>query len=711
MTMMGSLNRRNFIKLTGSAGAGLMIGVYVPVLRRFGTVFHDSQGVFAPNVWLRITRSGDVTVTVAKSEMGQGVLTSLPMIVAEELDVDWSRVRFEHPVADKKYGSMGTGGSSSVRRSFDNLRYAGAAARMMLIAAAAQMWGVDPSACTTEAGAVHHRSSGRSLHYGKLVDTAATMSIPGKITLKDPRSFHIIGRRTLRLDVPSKVDGSAGFGIDTRVPGMLYGTVLHSPVFGGKVKLFDAVKAQAIAGVRKVVEIPTGVAVIADSTWAAFRGRDALSVNWDEGENGNVSSASIRASLVEASARRGAVAEQTGDVRAALASAPKKIEAIYEAPFLAHATMEPMNATADVRADSCEIWAPTQSPQGAQQDAATFLSIDPSRVIVHTTFLGGGFGRRFSTDFIMDAIHCSRAAGAPVKVTWTREEDMQHDVYRPVSRHLLSGAIDSGGRLTALSHTVVAPSMSDQRRPGSLRNGLDRSAVEGTTNLPYAIPNVLVEYVLAPTPIPIGPWRSVYPSQNVYALECFIDELAAVAGRDPLEFRLELSAKSPRTHAVLKLAAEKSNWGKPLPRGYYRGIACGPHAFYGSYVAQVAEVSVTADSTVRLHRVVCAIDCGIAVNPETIEGQMEGAIVYGLSAALKGEITIDRGRTVQGNFDDYPLLTIDEMPAIEVYIVPSMEAPEGIGEPGLPPIAPAVLNAVFAATGKRIRRLPIRLRA
>ena len=711
MTNFGSLNRRDFIKVTGAAGAGLVMGVYLPSLKRFEAPAPDQAGLFAPNMWLRINPSGDITVAVAKSEMGQGVLTSLPMIVAEELDADWNRITFEHPVADRKYGSMGTGGSASVRSSWDNLRNAGAAARLMLIAAAAQTWGVDPSSCTTVAGVVHHSASGRSLQYGELAVKAAAMNVPDKVTLKDPKNFRIIGKRTLRLDAPSKVDGSALFGIDTRVPGMLYATVVHSPVFGGKVRSFDAAKAQAIAGVRKVVRIETGVAVIADSTWAAFQGRDALSVSWDEGDNGKITSATIHASLVEASSRSGAVAEKTGDARAAFASAEKKIEAVYEAPFLAHATMEPMNCTADVRADSCEIWAPTQNPQGAQGDAAAFLGIDSSKVTVHTTLLGGGFGRRFSTDFVMDALHCSRVAGAPVKVTWTREEDMQHDVYRPVSRHMLSGAVDGSGRLSALVHRVVAPSMGDQRRPGSLKDGLDKGAVEGATDLPYAIPHLLVEYILSPTPVPIGPWRSVYPSQNVFATECFIDELATAAGRDPFEFRLELSVKSPRTHAVLKLAAEKSGWGTALPGGHFRGIACGPHAFYGSYVAHVAEVSVTADSTVRLHRIVCAIDCGIAVNPETIEAQIEGAIVYGLSAALKGEITIDRGRAVQGNFDDYPLLTIDEMPAIEVHIVPSAEPPEGIGEPGLPPIAPAVLNAVFAATGKRIRSLPVRLRA
>jgi CO/xanthine dehydrogenase Mo-binding subunit len=711
MRTSAPLTRREFLTVTAGSGAGLLIGMYIPASVRRDLEAPEPPAQFAPNAWLRIDPSGTVTVTVAKSEMGQGVLTSLPMLVAEELDADWSSVRSEQAIADDKYGSMGTGGSRSVRGGWQTLREAGAAARMMLIEAAAREWNVDAATCTTESGVVHHSPSGRSVTYGAVAGKAAGMAIPGKIALKDPKSFRLIGRRTLRLDTPSKVDGSGKFGIDTRLPGMLYATVLHAPVYGAAVKSFDASKAKALPGVKDVLKIETGIAVIAASTWQAFQGRDALEVVWDEGESGAATSASIAASLREASIRSGAVAEKSGDPAGALASSKVKIEATFEAPFVAHATMEPMNCTADVRKDACEIWAPTQVPQGAQQEAATTLGIPASRVTVHTTLLGGGFGRRLQTDYVKDAVLCSRAAGAPVKMTWTREEDMQHDFYRPVSRHVLSGGIDDAGKALVLTHRVVAPSIGDQRRPGSLKEGLDRGAVEGAVKSIYDIPNFLVEFVLARTPVPIGAWRSVFPSQNVFALECFIDELAAAAGKDPCEFRLGLTANNPRAHGVLKLAAEKSGWGKPLPGGVFLGVACGPPSFFGSYVAQVAEISLSADRNVRVRRVVCAVDCGTAVNPESIEAQIEGGIVYGLSAALKGPITIERGRVVQSNFDDYPLLTMDEMPKIEVHIVPSSEPPDGIGEPGLPPIAPAVANAVSAATGVRVRSLPIRVHA
>jgi len=710
MSARDGFTRREFLTVGAASGASLLIGIALPAAARKILTGEAPREEFAPNAWLSVDPSGIVTVTVAKSEMGQGVLTSLPMIVAEELDADWASVRYEQAIADPKYGSMGTGGSHSVRGSYQALREAGAAARMMLVQAAAEAWHVDAASCTTASGAVHHAGSGRSLGYGALAAKAATLPVPTKIVLKDPSAFRIIGRRTPRLDTPVKVDGSGKFGIDTRLPGMLYATVAHPHPFGAKLKAFDAAKALAIKGVLNVAPIETGVAVIARSTWLAFKGRDALAITWDEGPNGAVSSATIAAALADAAAREGAEGERTGDPKGALAQAAQKVVAVYDAPFLAHATMEPMNCTAVVRGGKCEIWAPTQSPQGAQQEAAEALGIDKSSVTVHTTLLGGGFGRRLSSDFVRDAVLCAKTAGAPVKMTWTREEDMRHDFYRPVSRHVLAGGLDSAGRLVALTHTVVAPSLGDQRRPGSLPGGLDRGALEGALPAEYSVPNARSAFVLARTPVPIGAWRSVYPSQTVFALECFIDELAAAAGKDPVDFRLALMAESPRAHAVLALAREKSGWDTPPPAGISRGIAFGSHAFYGSWVAHVAEVSVEGGA-VRVRRVVTAIDCGTAVNPESIEAQIEGGIVYGLTAALKGEITIERGRTVQGSFDDYPLLTIDEMPRIEIHIVPSTEGPEGIGEPGLPPIAPAVANAVSRATGTRVRALPIRLHA
>ena len=556
------LTRREFLTVTASSGAGLVIGcIFRP--SRTQRCRRGRDRIVCAQCLAAHRSLGSVTVTVAKSEMGQGVLTSLPMIVAEELDADWSSVKFEQATADDKYGSMGTGGSRSVRGGWQTLREAGAAARVMILEAAAREWNVDPASCSTEAGVVHHRSSGRSVSYGTIARKASGMSLPAKIALKDPKLFRIIGRRTLRLDTPSKVDGSGKFGIDIRLPGMLYATVLHPPVFGAKEKSFDARKAEAIPGVKQVVRIETGFAVIADTTWSAFQGRDALEIVWDGGGNAALTSSSIAGILKEASGRPGAVAEKSGDAAAALASSSIKLESVFDVPFLAHATMEPMNCTADVRTDSCEIWAPTQVPQGAQQEAASILGIAPSRVTVHTTLLGGGFGRRLQTDYVRDAVLCSKAALAPVKMTWTREEDMQHDYYRPVSRHILSGGLDAAGKPVALTHRVVAPSIGDQRRPGSLKDGLDRGAVEGAVKSIYDIPNFTVEYVLARTPVPIGAWRSVFPSQTVFALECFIDELAHAAGKDPCAFRLELTEKNPRAHGVLKLAMEKSAWGTP----------------------------------------------------------------------------------------------------------------------------------------------------
>ena len=711
MNSISTLNRRDFIKVASATGAGLVISFYLPGAGRLEAAAGLPDAPFVPNAWLRIDKSGIVTILVGKSEMGQGIRTALPMIVAEELEADWSTVRIEQAVADKKYGSMGTGGSTSVRTSWDNLRKAGATARELLLAAAAQTWGVEKSSCRAEKGTVIHTPTNRTLKYGELVEKASALTAPKDVPLKDPKDYRIVGKSIPRLDTPGKVDGSAVFGLDVRVPGMLYATVARCPVFGGKVARYDATKAKSIAGVQQVVQIDSGIAVIANSTWAAMKGRDALEITWDIGSNAGLNSAAIHKMLEEAAPKSGAVAEREGDAASAIAQAKKKVEATYEAPFLAHATMEPMNCVAHVQKDRCEIWAPTQDPQGAQKDGASIAGMDESKVTVHTTLMGGGFGRRFDNDFVREALHASKAAGAPVQVVWTREDDMQHDGYRPVSLHRLAGSLDEKGQLTALMHKIVAPSISGSYWPNIVKDGLDKGAVEGAVELPYSIPNSLVEFVMANNAVPIWFWRSVYPSQNVFALECFIDELAHAAGKDPYEFRRQLMTKAPRTKAALELAAEKSGWEKPLPKGRYRGIACSPPSFFQTPVVQVAEVSVSPAGVVRVHRVVCAVDCGIVINPDTATAQMEGGIVYGLTAALKGEITIDKGRTVQSNFDDYPLLTIDEMPEVEVHFVKSTNPPSGTGEPGLPAIAPAVANAVFAATGKRVRQLPIRMKA
>ncbi len=706
--MTGSaISRRGFIKVASATGAGLVLGFTLPAKWHPALLGESDAGDFAPNAWLAIDHAGQVTITVAKSEMGQGVWTALPMIVAEELDADWPAVRIVQAVADKKYGGMGTGGSTSVRTSWDMLRKAGATARAMLVQAAAETWSVDAASCATAKGVVTHTPTGRMLSYGALAEKAASLPVPSEPTLKKPSEYRIIGKPTLRADTPLKINGSAVFGIDVKTEGLLYAVVARCPVFGGKVSRFDAAKAKSLPGVHAVVQIKSGVAVVARSTWEALKARDALEITWDEGPNASLSSAAIHTLLETASAKEGAVAEQAGDAPKILAQGAGKVEAVYNAPFLAHATMEPMNATASVGKNFCEVWAPTQSPQGIQQAAASITGLSEEKIRVHTTFLGGGFGRRFNNDFATEALEISRAVQAPVKVFWSREDDMRHDGYRPVSLHHLSGSVNASGELAAFRHRITAPSIGEQSRPGSVQNGLDKGAVEGAVELSYEIPNFLVEYVMANTPIPIWYGRSVYPSQNVFAVECFIDELAAAAGKDPYEFRRALMKKSPRSLGVLELAAEKAGWGKPLPAGHFHGIAFSPPAFFQTPVAEVAEISVNPDKSIRVHRVTCAIDCGFAVNPETVRAQVEGSVVYGLTAALMGEITIDKGRVVQGSFDDYPLLTIDQMPVVDIHIVESTAAPTGVGEPGLPAIAPAVVNAVFAATGKRIRKLPI----
>ena len=696
------MERRDFLQVTGTIGAGLVIGIRIP----------NRRGVapFAPNAWLRIGTDDSVLVIVDRSEMGQGVTTSLPMLLAEELEADWRRIRFEFAPADKAYinplfGLQGTGGSSSVRAAWKPLREAGARARSVLIAAAAQAWGVEPVSCRAEAGAVIHAASNRRLTYGALAQRAAALPVPAEVQLKDPKDWHLAGKPTKRLDTRFKVNGTAQFGIDVRVPGMLTALVARSPVFGGKVRSFDATAAKAIPGVRQVVQISSGVAVVGDGYWPAKQGRDALQVTWDEGPVAQVSSASISSLFAQRATQEGAVARHDGDAVAALAGAAQRVEAVYEMPFLAHATMEPMNCTAHVRAGAVDIWAPTQFQTGAQMVGGQIGGIPPEQVVVHTTYLGGGFGRRFELDFIMEALETSKAASAPVKVIWSREDDIQHAQYRPANYHQFRAGLDAAGQPVAWTHRIVAPSIMARIFPQTVKNGLDGEAVEGGVGLPYAVPNVHVDYQLTDTGIPVGFWRSVNNSFNAFAVEGFIDELAAAAKQDPYQYRRALLANAPRDRGVLELAATKAGWGTPLPAGRARGIAV--YKSFESYAAQVAEVSVSPAGDVRVHRVVCAIDCGMHVNPSTIEAQMQSGIVFGLTAALKGAITIENGRVTQSNFHDYQMLRMAEMPVVEVHIVPSTEAPGGVGEPGTPPIAPAVCNAIFAATGKRIRRLPI----
>ena len=707
MSAPSDLSRREFLETTGFVGAGLVIGFRLPAGGRFAAA---PAAPFAPNAWLRISPDNSVLIVVDRSEMGQGVATALPMLVAEELDADWTKVKIDSAPADKSYtnplfGFQGTGGSTSVRAGYTPLRKAGAAAREMLVAAAAQTWGVDKVECRAELGAVIHTRSKRRATYGQLAAKAASLPVPQDPALKSPKDWKILGHRVKRLDTPAKVDGSAQFGIDVKVPGMLVAVVARCPTIGGKVASFDAARAKAVPGVKDVVQISSGVAVVADGYWNAKKGRDALDVKWDDGPNAQVSSASISQLLTQTAQKPGAQARHDGDPDGALGGSANKVEAAYELPFLAHATMEPMNCTAHVRADGVDIWAPTQFQTGAQGIGAKIGGVPPEKVQVHTTYLGGGFGRRFELDFIQEALETSKAVGAPVKVVWSREDDTQHDQYRPVSYHAFHAGLDASGKPVAWTHRIVAPSIMARVFPQTIKNGLDEEAVEGGVGMPYAIGNVHVDYHMPDTGIPVGFWRSVNNTFNAFAVESFIDELAHAAKKDPYEYRRDLLGKAPRHLGVLNLAASKAGWSTPLPAGRSRGIAVWKS--FDTYVAEVAEISMGPDGTPRVHRVVCAVDCGPVVNPSIVEAQMESAIVYGLTAALWGEITLDKGRVQQSNFNNYLMVRMGDMPRVAVHIVPSSDAQGGAGEPGTPPIAPAVCNAIFAATGKRIRKLPI----
>jgi isoquinoline 1-oxidoreductase beta subunit len=705
--------RRDFLKVSALAGGGLLIGFALPGASRQAL----AAGEFKPNAFIRVTPDNRVTVICGLSEMGQGVLTAIPMLVAEELEADWSRIKVEQAPADPAYtnpamGMQATGGSSSVRANWEPMRKAGAAAREMLIGAAAATWNVDRADCRAEKGMVLHKS-GKKLSYGQLAAKAAEQPVPKEVKLKGAKQFKIIGKSLKRLDTPAKVNGSAVFGMDVRVPGMLTAVVARAPVAGGKVASFNADKAKAMPGVKHVVQIGSGVAVVADGYWNAKQGRDALEIKWDDGAGASLSSDGIRKTFGELAEKQGTVGIKQGDVNAALAGGAKKLEAVYEAPYLAHACMEPMNCTASVTAGGVEIWGSVQAPGLLQLILSQVAGVKPEQVKVTTTMLGGGFGRRFGLDFAIDAVLTSKAVGAPVHVVFPREDDIKGHHYRPAAVAKFQGALDAAGNPAAARIHTVCSSISDAAHMPYEANGLppmkgvDGFSVEGLTEWPYATPSLQVEWTKNEPPVGVWFWRSVGHSQNIFFVEGFVDEMAVAAGKDPYEYRRALLGKSPRYKGALELAASKAGWGKPLPAGRGRGIAVGQS--FGSFVAEVAEVSVAKDGKLRVHRVVCAVDCGGTVNPGIVKRQMESAIVFGLSAALYGEITFKDGKVEQSNFHDYSVLRIDEMPKVEVHIVPSTEAPGGVGEPGLPPLAPAVVNAVYAATGKRVRKLPLRL--
>ncbi|HEY8206092.1 MAG TPA: molybdopterin cofactor-binding domain-containing protein [Myxococcaceae bacterium] len=696
--MSAPISRRRFL-----AGSGGLVLAFT--LTRAGKA---AAGAAPPanlesGGFLRIGEDSSVTLFIPEAEMGQGIVTSFAMIVADELGVPLDRVRTEFaPVDEKSFGRQITGGSRSIRTRYKSLRDAGAAARQLLLAAAGAEWSVDPAACRIDGGKVAG-PEGKSSTLGALARRASKLPAPAQPAWKPDAQLALIGHPTPRLDTPAKVRGEATYGIDVRLPGLLTAVVERSPSFGGEVKRFDAAKAKAVPGVRQVVQIPSGVAVIADHFWAARTGREALEVEWNE-PNASLSSEGISAELARL-APSGAEAAKRGDPDRALADAKQRLEATYEVPYLAHAPMEPLNATADVKADRCEIWAPTQAPGMVRDSAARICGFPPERIQVHPTFLGGGFGRKANTDYTDEAVHCSKKAGKPVQVVYTREDDMAAAQYRPAAYSRFLGALDAQGWPVAWVHQIASPSiLASMARSKPAPGRIDGTSVEGAANLPYAIPNLRVTYAAADIPIPVWFWRSVGSSINTYVTECFFDELARLGGKDPLQARLRLLGEHPRHARVLQVAAEKIGWGKPAPSGTGRGIAVAE--CFGSIVAQAAEVTLEGDAP-RVLRVTCALDCGKVVNPSTIVAQMESGIVYGLTAALQGRITIEAGRPVQRTFYDYPVLRMAAMPRIDTVVIQSDEAHGGVGELGTPPAAPAMINGLLALTGKPVRKLPI----
>jgi isoquinoline 1-oxidoreductase beta subunit len=702
-------SRRALLQVAAAAGGGLLVGFLAPVGRAAGKGGDAPARGFAPNAFIRIDPAGKVTLVMPQVEMGQGTYTSISMILAEELDADWSQVGFEHaPPNDALYANptfhqQMTGNSNSIRAFWTPLRKAGAGTRAMLVQAAAAGWGVDPATCRTESSQVIHDASGRRIGYGALTGRAAGLKPPADPPLKSPSDFRLIGKPLKRLDTPAKVDGSAQYGIDALPDGVKFATLAHCPVFGGKVAHVDESQAKGLPGYRQTVVLEDLVAVVADHTWAAKQGLAALVITWDEGPHAAVDTAQVMARLRAASARQGVVGKSVGDVGKALSSGA--VEAVYEVPFLAHTTMEPLNCTVHVTPAGCEIWTGTQVMTRAQKAGAEATGLPLEKVIVHNHLLGGGFGRRLEADMVFDAARIARHVDGPVKVVWTREEDIQHDVYRPVWHDRFSARLKDG-KIDAWKHVITGSSVLARFLPPAFVDGKDADAWDSAIDMPYDIPNFQVEYVREEPPgVPTGFWRGVGPAHNVFVIESFIDELAHKAGKDPVAFRLAMLGKAPRLQAALKLAADKADWGSPLPPRCGRGVSVQPS--FASWIATVVEAGVDADGAVTLRRVVCAVDTGIAVNPDTIVAQLQGGVIFGLTAALYGEITVAQGRVQQSNFHDYRMLRIDETPPIEVHVIASGEAPGGIGETGVVASMPALANALFAATGKRLRRLPV----
>lgn len=711
MSTSSTMSRRQFMKTSALAGGGLLLAFHLPFGIHAATPADETA--FAPNAFLRIGTDESVTVIVNKSEMGQGVYTSLPMLVAEELCCDWKKVQFQaSPVAPEynhtQFGPiMVTGGSTSVRSEWARLSLAGAAAREMLVAAAAEQWKVAPAACRAENGFVHG-PGGRQLSFGNLAARAAKLPVPAKPKLKSGKKV-LLGKPLHRLDSPAKINGTAVFGIDVHPPGTLTAVIARPPVFGGRIKSFDPARAKTVSGVHSVVAVDAGVAVVADGFWPALKGRELLETVWEEGEGAAVSTPAMREEYARLSTTPGLVARREGDAPAALAKSGTRFEVEYEVPYLAHAPMEPLNCFVDLKPDSCLIRTGSQFQTVDRNAAARVAGLKPEQVTLETAFLGGGFGRRAcpGSDFVVEATQVAKAIGQPVKVIRTREDDMRSGYYRPMWYDRIAACLDEKGMPLAWHHRIVGQSIAAGTtfESGMVKNGIDDTSVEGAADTPYAIPNLQVELHSPKNAVPVLWWRSVGHSHTAFVMESFLDELAHKTGKDPYLYRRALLAKHPRTRKVLETAAKKAGWGKALPKGRGRGIAV--HESFGSFIAQVAEVSLDNKGAITVHRVVCAVDCGRIVNPDTIRAQMESGITFGLSAALHGAITFRNGRVEQGNFNDYPLIRLEDMPKVEVHIINSSEPPGGVGEPGVPPVAPAVANALFAATGTRVRSLPM----
>jgi isoquinoline 1-oxidoreductase subunit beta len=733
-----NITRRNFLKVSFATGAGLMVGFNVTPNAKLANAADKMRltddSILEPNAWIRIHPDSTVTVLVNHSEMGQGITTALSMIVAEELEADWSKVNVEIAPAAAVYknpafGIQATGGSTSVETSWDILRKAGAATRELLVSAAARNWRVPVSECRAKNGMVHHQPSGKTSSYGELLEKAAGMTISKNPQLKSPKDFSLIGQNIPRLDSAIKSRGKAIYGIDVQLPGMLNAAIIHPPALGAELISINDSEAKSMSGVHHVVPLVSGVAVVADTFWQAHTATEFLDIKWDTSSQTGLSTQAIMARWEEMINTEGKVVRKDGDVSKGLKKAARKLSAAYVLPYQAHACPEPMNCTAHVRKDSCEVWVPTQAQGVAQDIAANICGLSLDKVKVHTTYLGGGFGRRGVSDFVAEAVQISKAVNAPVKLLWTREEDMRNDHYRPASYNILEAGLDQNGLPTAWIHraigsseiegiiTEAAPAVLPAWLPRSIKNTAGKiagvlisrgksaeDAMGGSATMTYGIANIRIEHIKDNPGIPFGAWRSVAYSRNGFVVESFMDEIAVASGIDPIKLRMQLLKDAPRYRNVLRIASEKSGWGKSKSSGIFQGVAL--QAFHNTPVAMVADISVAQDGQVTVHRVVCAVDCGIVINPKIVKAQLIGGVIFGLTATLKSYITVDKGRVQQGNFDEFPLLRMDEVPNVDVYIAESEEPPSGIGEVGVPPIAPAVTNAIFAATGKRIRSLP-----